>query len=78
MIHELERTGRHPNWRDQKPEKVISICNSTVLTVAGSSLEFSCVAGLGLHFLAKLFEFCQKILIFLQHISFRLTNQLKK
>ena len=35
-------------------------------------------AGVVLHFLAKLFEFCQKILIFIQHISFRLTNQLKK
>ena len=44
--------------------------------VAG--LECTGPAGVVLHFLAKLFEFCQKILIFIQHISFRLTNQLKK
>ena len=52
--------------------------NITLASSGVAGLECTGPAGVVLHFLAKLFEFCQKILIFIQHISFRLTNQLKK
>ena len=52
-----------------------------IIMLASSSvagLECTGPAGLVLHSLAKLYEFCPKILIFIQHISFQLTNQWKK